>query len=185
MKMSLIGPDIKILREMYDEALKLRGIPAKYQYPIRPDTNDHAESLVDSYSIEENVHIFFESSPKARTFKRLGWVVENNKELPFLIHCSFNLKNLQKDSIFKFSGLYADLPDRTFRVVEISYDLEAPDHLTCQVVPVYDTQLVGRTDKEIQMKFNKSNTFLRNNFDYRGDYYSTKEDGQSFDNSKE
>ena len=168
---NLIGSDILIMRKRYDEALKLQGIPAKYQYPISPDTNTNGEAVIDSYSVPEDIHIFFESTPKARTFKRLGWVVENNKDLPFLIHCSWNLPNLQKDSLFQFSGLYSGLPDRVFRVTEIAYDLQAPDHLTCQVVPMLEKQAVGRTDKEIANTFNKSNTFLKKSKDYRGDVY--------------
>lgn len=170
----LIGNDVRMMRERYDEALKLRGIPAKYQYPNRPDSNDHSRAVVDSYSVPEDVHIFFDGNPKIKTLKRYGWVVENNSDLPLLIHCSFNLAHLQRDSLFHFSGLYSELPDRIFRVTEISYDMEAPDHLVCQCVPVYEKQAVGRTDKEVANQFSKSNYFLKPNFDYRGDYQSEK-----------
>ena len=174
---NLIGSDILVMRARYDEALKLRGIPAKYQYPNNVTNNVNGEPVVDSYSIEENTNIFFESAPKAKTFKRLGWVVDNDKELPFLIRCSFNLSNLQKDCLFRFSGLYSGLPDRTFRVTEIAYDLECPDHLICQVVPVLDKQAAGRTDKEIDNTFNKSNTFLKKTVDYRGNTYDPENGG--------
>lgn len=176
---NLIGNDILLARKRYDEALKLRGIPAKYQYPMRADQNAQGEAVIDNYSIEEDVNIFFESTPKARTLKRLGWVVENDKELPMLIHCSWNTQHLQKDSIFTFSGLYAGLPDRKFRVTEVGYLLEAPDHVTCTVVPVYDKNIVGRTDKEVSQTYNKSNTFLKNNKNYRGQVYETKEENKN------
>lgn len=175
----LIGSDILLMRKRYDEALKLRGIPAKYQYPIYPDTNVQGEPVIDSYSVEEDIHIFFESAPKAKTFKRFGWVVDNDKNLPFLIRCSFNLQNLQKDCLFHFSGLHSGLPDRVFRVTEIAYDLECPDHLVCQVVPVLDKQTVGRTDKEIDNTFNKSNTFLKKPVDYRGHVYDPENGGDN------
>ena len=110
-----------------------------------------------------------------KTFKRLGWVVENDKELPFLIHCSFNLPNVQRDSIFRISGQYTELPERVFRVTEISYDIQAPDHIVCQVVPVYDKQIVGRTQKEIEKTFNKSSHFITQPTDYRGKYISEQE----------
>lgn len=172
----LIGEDIKILRRRYDEALKLRGVPAKYQYPSRATSNTQGETVVDTYSIPEDTHVFFEGNPKVKTLKRYGWVVENNDDLPFLIHCSFHLEHLQKDSLFQFSGLYSELPDRIFRVTEISYDLEAPDHLVCKCIPVYDKQNVtGRTDREIRNQFSKSNYFIKQNVDYRGDYQSEKE----------
>lgn len=173
MSVNLIGPDIKLMRQRYDEALVIMGIPAQYQYPIFNDVNNQGEPLVDHYSIKQDVSIFFEGQPKLKTYKRLGWVVENDEELPFLIHCSFNLEHLQRDSIFTISGQYSELNDRIFRVKEITTDLQCPDHVMCQVIPVYGDNVVGRTKKEVSTTYNKSNTFLRPNDNYRGDYYDT------------
>lgn len=173
---NLIGADVKLMRARYDEALQLQGIPAKYQFPNLPDTNVQAESVIDSYSEPIDTYIFFEGSPKVKTFKRYGWVVENHEDLPFLIHCSFNLPHVQRDSVFRISGQYADIPDRVFKVTEITYDLQAPDHLVCQIIPVYDDQIVGRTPVEIKNTFNSSNHFLKVSHDYRGDDYTTHEE---------
>ncbi len=167
---NLIGEDITIMRARYDEALKLQGIGCVYQYPCIPDTNEQGETVVDSYSDPILTHIFYDGSPKVKTFKRYGWVVENDKELPFLLHCSFNLPHMQRDAIFRISGQYTDLPDRIFKVTEITYDLQAPDHLICQVVPVYDKDLTGRTKVEVKQTFNSSHHFLNKKTDYRGDY---------------
>ena len=158
------------MRQYYDDALKMQGIPAKYQYPSYVDTNAQGEPIIDHYSVPEDTYIFFDGAPKLKTFKRLGWVVENHEDLPFLIHCSFNLRNLQKDCIFELSGQYTTLPSRKFRVTELTTDIQAPDHVTCAVVPCYDKQTVGYTKKEVQQKYNKSNNFLKPNVDYRGDY---------------
>lgn len=173
---NLIGPDIKLMRSRYDEALKLRGVPVKYQFPLNATTNIQGESLVEAYSEYQDTNIFFDGNPKIKTFKRYGWVVENDDNLPFLIHCSFNLPHVQRDSLFTIGGQYSELPDRVFRVIEITYDIVAADHLICQVVPVYDKQTVGRTESEIKHTFNKSNHFLKPNTDYRGDEYVTKEE---------
>jgi hypothetical protein len=170
---SLIGQDIEILRTYYDEALELQGIPCKYQYPLMATSNEQGEAVVDSYSDMINTHIFFDGNPKVKTYKRLGWVVENDKDLPFLIRCSYNLENVQKDCLFHFSGQYNGMPDRVFRVTEMTMDLQCPDHIVCQVVPVYDKkQTVGRTKKEVEKTYNKSNRFLKNPTDYRGQYIS-------------
>lgn len=177
MSVNLIGPDILLMRKRYDEALEMRGIPSVYQYPNLPTTNTQGETVVDSYSDFINTHIFFDGNPKIKTFKRYGWVVENDKNLPFLIHCSFNLPNVQKDSIFRISGQYSGLPDRIFRVTEITFDMQAPDHLIVQVVPVYGDKPTGHTDKEVEKKFNTSNHFLKQPVDYRGHYPNTKENG--------
>lgn len=167
---NLISEDVKIMRDYYDDALRMQGIPAKYQYPMYADTNDQGEPVIDSYSVQEEVFIFFEGAPKLKTFKRLGWVVENSSDLPFLIHCSFNLEHLQKDCLFEISGQHADLPSRMFRVTELTTDIQCPDHITCQVVPAYKRPAVGETPAEIKKKYNKSNHFLKQNVDYRGDY---------------
>lgn len=170
MSVNLIGPDIQLMRSRYDEALQMQGVPAKYQYPNIPDSNAQGEPVIDSYSEMIETHIFFDGNPKVKTYKRYGWVVENDKDLPFLLHCSFNLPKLQKDCLFRLSGHYTGMPDRVFRVTELTCDIQAPDHMICQIIPVYDKRPVGRTDKEVDTTFNKSNHFLKQNVDYRGDY---------------
>lgn len=174
---SLIQDDIVLMRNRYDEALQLQGIACTYQFPNLAETNDQGESLVDSYSEEIKTSIFFEDSPRVKTLKRFGWVVANNDNLPFLIHCSWNLPKVQKDAIFRIAGQYSEVKERIFRVTELSYDLQCADHLVAQVVPCYDeNNLVGRTPKEVAKTFNTSNHFLKPRVDYRGNYYETKED---------
>jgi len=176
MSKRLIESDVKLMRLRYDEALEMQGIEAKYQYPNISDPNGLGETIIDSYSDMVDTYVFFDGSPKIKTLKRFGWVVDNDSDLPFLIHCSFQLPHLQKDCLFRLSGHYSEVPDRTFKVTEISYDPEAPDHLVCQIVPVYDDKPTGRTRKEEQKTFNTSHHFLSDNTDYRGDYHKTKED---------
>lgn len=176
MAINLIGEDIKLMRKRYDEALQLQGIPAKYQYPHMATSNMQGETVVEAYSEPQDVRIFFDGTPKAKTFKRYGWVVENDANLPFLIHCSFNLEHMQKDALFTIAGQYSELPDRIFKVTEITYSLQAPDHLIAQVIPVYQSQVTGRTEQETKRQFNKSNYFLQPQTDYRGHSYTTKEE---------
>jgi len=170
MAVSLIGRDVENLRKHYDEALQMQGIPAKYQYPFMADSNNQGEPVIDSYSDMVDIHIFFDGQPRARTYKRLGWVVENDDNLPFLVRCSFNLEHMQKDCLFHIGGHHASLPARIFRVTELTTDIQAPDHIVAQVVPAYDKQTVGRTDDEIAKTYNRSNTFLKPSTDYRGDH---------------
>ncbi len=169
--MSFIDNDIVLMRDRYDEALQLQGIPCKYQFPVFPNTNVHGEPEIDSYSTEIDTFIFFDSTPKIKTFRRYGWVVDNDQNLPFIVHCSWNLQNVQKDALFRFSGMYTNVPNRVFRVTEITYDAQAPDHLVCQVIPVYVDQAVGRTRKEIRNTYRTSNHYLVQNVDYRGQEY--------------
>lgn len=173
---NLIGEDIKLTRKRYDEALALQGVPCKYQFPLMAESNNSGDPVVEAYSDIIETNIFFEGNPKMRTFKRYGWVVENDQNLPFLIHCSFHLPHVQKDSIFTISGQYSELPDRVFRVTEITQDIQAPDHIVCQVVPVYGEKITGDTKKEIEKKYSTSSHFLNDPTDYRGNYPTVQDD---------
>ena len=177
MSVNLIGKDITNIRKYWDEAAAMQGIPAKYQFPHMADTNTQGESVVDSYSDMYEVHIFFDGAPQVKTFKKLGWVVENDDDLPFLIRCSWDTPNLQRDSLFHLSGQYTGVEDRVFRVMEITSAIQAPDHRVAKVIPVYEKQTVGQTKKEIRKAYNKSNTFMNRPTDYRGDQL-TEQDGE-------
>lgn len=178
MAVNLIGSDVKLMRKRYNEALTMRGVPCKYQFPLMAHSNTSGDPVVEAYSDYVDTHIFFDGNPKMKTFKRYGWVVENDQNLPFLIHCSFDLPHVQKDSIFTIRGQYSELPDRVFRVTEITQDIQAPDHIICQVVPVYGDNIVGRTIKETQKTFTTSNHFLEYPTDYRGRYPTTQSEIQ-------
>lgn len=175
MSINLIGSDIKIMRDRYDEALEMQGIPCTYQFPNLATTSVNGDSVVDSYSELINTHVFFDGTPKVKTFRRYGWLVDNDSDLPFLIHCSFNLPHVQKDAVFRIAGQYAEMPERVFKVTEITYDLQAPDHIVCKIIPVNDDNIVGRTSKEVANTFDKSNHFMKKQTDYRGDQYETRE----------
>lgn len=176
----LIGLDITLMRKRYNEALSMQGIPCKYQFPNIAKANEQGEPEIDSYSEPMDAFIFFDGNPKVKTFKRYGWVVDDDKDLPFLIHCSWDLPKVQKDSIFSMSGLYSELTERKFRVTEITYDMVAADHLVCQVVPIANGQsIVGRTRKEIAQTFNKSSHFIKESTDYRGKYYDDSHPGDN------
>lgn len=60
MQNNLIGPDIQLMRDRYDEALILQGIQCKYQYPLFADSNTQGESVIDSYSEMIHTQIFFD-----------------------------------------------------------------------------------------------------------------------------
>ena len=89
-----------------------------------------------------------------------------------MIHCSYHLPHLQRNSLFHIAGQYTEMPDRIFRVTELTCDPQAPDHMIAQVVPVYDKQTVGKTRKEIAQEFNSSSHFIKSPTDYRGNYQS-------------
>jgi hypothetical protein len=84
---------------------------------------------------------------------------------------------VQKDALFRIAGQYSELPERIFRVTEIAYDLQAPDHIVCKIIPCYDEKnLTGRTETEVKQIYNKSNRFLKQEVDYRGEYHKVQTD---------
>lgn len=176
MSENLLKSDIVLARKRYNEALQMQGIPAKYQWPTNVEYNGQGEPVIEGYSDFIETQIFFDGNPQVRTFKRYGWVVENADNLPFLLHCSWDLPHLQKESLFSISGQFTDIPDRVFRVTELTYDLQAPDHIICQVVPEYNKQTVRKTEAEQRQKYTSSHTFIKPREDYRGNYHETQED---------
>ena len=75
MSHNLISKDVKVMRQYYDDALKMQGIPAKYQYPSYVDTNAQGEPVIDHYSVPEDTYIFFDGAPNSRHSNGLdGWL---------------------------------------------------------------------------------------------------------------
>lgn len=178
MTQHLIGKDILLMRKRYDEALEQQGQPCTYQFPNMVKPNEQAEAEVDSYSEPMDTHVFLDGNPKVKTYKRYGFVADNDADLVPLLHCSWNLPNVQKDSIFTYAGLYSGLEPRIYRVIDITYDAMCADHLICRVVLVANGQsIVGRTKKEIEQTFSTSNHFFKQNTDYRGNYYRADHEG--------
>jgi len=170
----LIQPeDVEFLRCCYDMALELQGVPCEYQYPLKNDYNIHGEQSADAFS--EIIHTFVgvEADPKISTLRKIGWVVENSSDLPFLLHVSFSLPGLQKGSKFKISGLYTELPAREFVVERITVPFQAPDHVIVEVIPQYDKKNRGiAEDKaEVEKMLDREELFFVEPTDYRGDVY--------------
>lgn len=174
----LIGNDILLMRKRYNEALTMTGQPCQYQFPNFAKSNDQGEPEIDSYSEPMDTYVFLDGNPKVKTYKRYGFVADNDADLVPLLHCSWDLPNVQKDSIFTYAGLYSGLEPRKYRVIDITYDAMCADHLICRVVLIANGQpIVGRTKREIAQTFNTSNHFLKNEVDYRGHPYTTDHKG--------
>ena len=144
--MSLIREEeVQYLRDAFKETVRQLGVPFIYQYPLGNDIDSFAQPAPDSYSREIEVYGIFDGEPKLKTYKNLGWVVEKNDNLPFLIHVPFDTERIQKNALFKIKGQFTGIPDRLFQVTELSTALVCPDHIVCQIVP-----LVGNTPPMIK-----------------------------------
>jgi hypothetical protein len=111
---------------------------------------------------EKNIRGIFEGSPKASTFKKLGWAVENVRDLPFLLHLPWSTKNLQRGCIVTFSGALSGVPARTFLVTELTTALILPSKITCQITPLRGDKLpVQETRTEKKEKTQTPYQFLK------------------------
>ena len=169
--------EVEILRAYYDEALEMQGVPCTYQYPLKNDWNIHGEQAADSFSEPINTFAGIEAEPKISTLRKLGWVVENDSALPFLLHVSFGLPELQKGCKFMFAGLHTNLPAREFVVERMTMPFQAPDHMIVEVIPQYDKNGgIAECPIEKQKQLDKEELFMVEETDYRGDAYDLTDD---------
>jgi hypothetical protein len=168
----IVDEEVQMLREMYDEGLEMQGVPVRYQYPLKNDYNTHGEQAADSFSEFIDTFVGVEAEPKISTIRKLGWVVENSADLPFLLHASFNLPEIQKGSKFFFAGLHTGLPSREFVVERMSMEFQVPDHIVCEVIPQYRADGgIAECPVEKQKQLDKETLFFEEESDYRGEVY--------------
>lgn len=163
--MSLISPrEVDYLREQFKETVKQLGVRFTYQYPLGNNVDDFAQPAPDGYSCELEVYGIFDGEPKLKTYRNLGWVVEKNDNLPFLIHIPFDTEHIQKGALFKTAGQLTGIEARIFQVTELTTELVCPDHIVCQIVPLVGNTppRTAETRREIAQKNSQPRRFMRN-----------------------
>lgn len=144
--MSLIVPaEVEYLRSQFKLTVEQLGVLFKYRYPLNNNADLYNQPAPDGYSTEFDVYGIFEGEPKLKTYRNLGWAVEKNDNLPFLIHIPFDTPHIQKGCLFEISGQVTEIAARLFQVTELTAGLVCPDHIICQIVP-----LVGNTPPETE-----------------------------------
>lgn len=153
--------DVDLGREYFKESCELYGIDIDYRYPIGNGENVQGEPDPFTYSPTIKIRGIFEGTPKASTFKKLGWAVENQKELPFLIHLPWDVPKIQRNCIVTFSGAFSGVPARSFLVTELTTSLILPSCITCQIVPLRGGKLPEQeTVVEKKERLSRPYTFL-------------------------
>lgn len=139
--MSLIVPaEVEYLRAQFKLTVVQLGVLFKYRYPLNSNVDMYDQPAPDGYSTESDVYGIFDGEPKLKTYRNLGWAVEKNDNLPFLIHVPFDTPHIQKGCLFSIDGQVTEIEARLFQVTELTTGLVCPDHIICQIVP-----LVGNT----------------------------------------
>lgn len=153
--------DVDLGREYFKEACELYGVDIEYKYPIGNSEDGQGEPNPITYSPKELIRGVFEGTPKASTFKKLGWAVENQRDLPFLLHLPWDTKNLQRGCIVTFSGAMAGVPARSFLVTELTTALILPTRISCQITPLRGDRIpVQETRTEKKEKLSQPYQFL-------------------------
>lgn len=139
--MSLIVPqEIEYLRKQFKFTVEQIGVEFRYKYPLNNSIDFFNQPAPEGYSEGESVYGIFDGDPKLETYKNLGWVVEDNDNLPFLIHVPFDVPHIQRGCLFESDGQITSIESRLFQVTKLTTALVCPDHIVCQIVP-----LVGNT----------------------------------------
>lgn len=154
---TLIKDDATILREMFKEMAKLRGIEVRYQYLYSNlDYSIHTE-LKGSYSEPIAMNIIFEEYPRQSTLKRLGWFSEDPKaERPPIAQLPYDAPYLQKGCriLIKFGP---NGEEKVFRITRITCIMQYPDSWYCQLAPEFET-----TTLPVDTNYNQTDTnFLK------------------------
>lgn len=159
----IVEREIEYLRRQFRFAVEQLGVQFMYRYPLNNDIDKFNQPAPDGYSEKIPVYGVFEGEPKLKTYKNLGWVVEKNDSLPFLIHVPFDTPHIQRGCLFEIDGQITSIESRLFQVTELTTGLVCPDHIICQIVPLVGNSrpLTQETERDIAKKNSEPRRFLK------------------------
>ena len=136
----LFQRDAEIYRRFFKEQAKLLGIHVQYRYPIDMSYTIHGQEDPLGYSEPIEMDIIFDTSPRLKTLRKLGWVSEDPEGKPYIVQVPYDTPNLQKGSLIILpSPLPLEL-SKVFKITEITVDQVLPDSWYCKVAPKYEKQ---------------------------------------------
>lgn len=162
--MSLIIPEeIEYMRSQFNATVRELGIEFQYRYPLNNNIDSFNQPAPDGYSERMSIFGIFDGEPKLKTYRNLGWVVEKNDNLPFLIHIPFDTPHIQRGCLFEIKGQITAIESRLFQVTELSTGLVCPDHIVCQIVPLVGNTRpqTEQTARDIARKNSEPRRFLK------------------------
>lgn len=136
----LFQNDATIYRKFFKEQAKLLGIHVEYKYPIDMKFTVHSQEDPLGYSEPIEMDIIFESSPKLKTLRKLGWVSEDKSDKPYIIQVPYDTPNLQKGSLVILPAPESLSSSRVFKITDITVDQILPDSWYCKVAPKIEKQ---------------------------------------------
>ena len=136
----LLGQDIKLFRQYFEEMVRLYGIQVIYYAP-RPDKHYTTYAEISSnYQSPEIVGVLFDEYPDQKSMKKAGWNVEL-QENASIIHVPYNLHDIQAGALFLVPSGLDHARGRLFRVTQLVNGIIYPASISCELVPEYEDTL--------------------------------------------
>ena len=154
----LLNPNnIKLHRFYFKQMVKLIGITTIFRPLIDKSKQYNGVGELDAYYKQpEKVGCIFEEHPTQKTMKATGWVAELMTDAS-VIHVPYDLKGLERGSLFIIPSALDGAKGRLFKVIELSTIAVYPASIACKIGPVWESTL-----NESEINFKGSNfTLLR------------------------
>lgn len=150
----LLNPNnIKLQRFYFKQMVKLIGIIVLFRPLIDKSKQYNGVGELDAYYLPpERVGCIFEEHPTEKTMKKCGWIAELNTEAS-VIHVPYDLKGLERGSLFIIPSALDNAKGRLFKVIELSTIAVYPASVACKIGPVWESEY-----NETELNF-KSNNF--------------------------
>ena len=152
----LLNPNnIKLQRFYFKQTVKLIGINTIFRPLIDSSKQYNGVGELDAfYKTPEVVGCIFEEHPTEKTFKKCGWVAELSTDAS-IIHVPYDLKGLERGSLFIVPSALDNSKGRLFKVLELSTIAVYPASVACKIAPVWES-----TYNETELNFKNNNFSL-------------------------
>jgi hypothetical protein len=148
--------DILLQRKYFDEMTRMVGVRVIHRAPRQSKTYTTYAEIDTNFYEPELVGCIFEEHPTQKTMKKLGWNSELSDSAS-LISVPYDLRGLQKGSLFIVPSAFDNTKGRLFRVVEISGEMIYPCSLTCKIVPEFENTFTDASFNHRRDSFNLLN----------------------------
>ncbi len=148
--------DILLQRKYFDEMARMLGVKVIHRAPRAGKSYTVYSEIDSNYFEPECVSCIFEEHPNQRTMKKLGWNAELQTSAS-IISVPYDLKGIQRGSLFIIPSAFDKTAGRLFRVTEISSIMIYPCSLTCQLVPEYENTFSNNSYMHKNNSFNLLN----------------------------
>ena len=146
----LLGPDIKIFRQYFEEMVQLHGIKFIYYAPRQDNHYTTYAEISSNYQQPDVVGVLFDEYPEQKSMKKAGWNAEL-QENASIIHVPYDLHDIQAGALFIIPSGLDHTKGRLFRVTQLANGIVYPASISCEIVPEYeDTLPTSKLDRTTQ-----------------------------------